>query len=673
MHRVATMTSPSKQRARYKDLANRLRECLTVNRSLSVWFIFGALGLAGCSNGGSSPIFDNTVVSTPSTQSVSAVVGGAAQTVAIAFAATEAAPASQLSMRTDLLPTGWQASSAMFSCSEVSTGNGCTLNLTFKPTTDVHGTLSLSYTYDDGDGVAKSGSVNVPYSSTQHDNVVANISPAGQISAVAGAGSQTVTVTFTTDDGNVASAFELSTSLSALPAGWSSVGSSLTCASVSTGNGCRVALNYAPTTQGGGTLTLNYGYRDNAGSAKTGSVSIPYTATVHDNVVATANPSGTVTVNTGSSQPVTVTFTTDDGNVASDLAVTSGLPSLPAGWSAADNFTCAKVSTGISCQLPLTYAPTAGASGTLVLGYAYNDNSGASKTGSVSIAYVGQSIHVYVIDASAGSILECSIGTSGALMSCPTAASGLSYPYGLSFYGSTDAYLSQGAEVDLCSVNIDGTLANCASVQGGYNGVAGFVTVNDSFVYVANVNSFGGPQYCAIQSNGTLASCSSSNGAASNNQATGVAFYGQYAYVSTVGDQNQPGVRVCAVGNDGSLSNCADSGSGLQAANNVVADAAGNVYAIGNAITHCTVGPGGALTSCQSLQAMTAPQGDYLYYGGGFALYGAYAYVAYDIYDVNTSTDTPGIAVCSVANDGTFSSCADSGQTFTSTAGIAIH
>jgi len=45
------------------------------------------------------------------------------------------------------------------------------------------------------------------------------------------------------------------------------------------------------------------------------------------------------------------------------------------------------VGTGSGCQLSLTYAPVAPGSGTLSLPYAYNDNSGTAKTGSVSIVY----------------------------------------------------------------------------------------------------------------------------------------------------------------------------------------------------------------------------------------------------------------------------------------------
>jgi len=350
------------------------------------------------------------------------------------------------------------------------------------------------------------------------------------------------------------------------------------------------------------------------------------------------------------------------------------LSSLPAGWSAGATFTCAQVSTGTTCQLPLTFAPTAAASGTLVLAYAYNDNAGTAKTGTINVPYIAQSKHLYVADQAAGTIDECSIGANGMLTSCTAAAAGLSDPFGISFYGSGSVYLTAASEVDFCSVNVDGSLANCSSVQGGYNGIAGFLIVNGSYLYVANINSFGGPQYCSIQPDGSLGGCPSSNGAASNNQATGVAFYGQYAYVSTVGDQNQPGIRLCELQIDGSLTNCADAGSGLQAASNVVTDDKGNIYAAaGGTISHCTVGIAGALGGCQALLGISIPQGDLLYYNGGFALYGGYAYIAYDDYNPNSGNDTEGIAVCSVASDGSFSSCTDSGQTFSSTVGLAVH
>ena len=144
---------------------------------------------------------------------------------------------------------------------------------------------------------------------------------------------------------------------------------------------------YAPAAAGTGTLTLNYTYKNNAGEAKTGTVTSP-TARRRTITSSGHRVEPTLAVLTGSSTPVTVTFTTDDGNLASALSVTSGLAALPAGWSSASSsFSCASVSVGACCQLALTYAPTAAATGTLTLGFNYTNDAGIAKTGTVSIAY----------------------------------------------------------------------------------------------------------------------------------------------------------------------------------------------------------------------------------------------------------------------------------------------
>jgi hypothetical protein len=63
-------------------------------------------------------------------------------------------------------------------------------------------------------------------------------------------------------------------------AGWSSGSSTSSCITVSVGTACQLALSYAPTVADSGTLTLAFSYTNNSGTAKTGMLSIPYTATV---------------------------------------------------------------------------------------------------------------------------------------------------------------------------------------------------------------------------------------------------------------------------------------------------------------------------------------------------------------------------------------------------------
>jgi hypothetical protein len=325
---------------------------------------------------------------------ITAVKGGA-QAVAVTFTTDDGRAASNLLVTTRLsaLPAGWHSGAGSFTCGSVSTGNGCQLGLTYAPTALGSGTLSLNYAYTDDSGAAQTGTLDVPYTATTNDNVAAIVSPSGQVNGVASyMGSPNVSVpvsiVFNTDDGRLATALQLTSSLAALPAGWtSSSGSSFACTSVSSGSTCELGLIYDPTAAGTGTLMLNYSYKNNANQAKTASVSIPYRATTDDSIVGTPNQPS-VAVITGSSTAVTVTFATDDGNPASNLAITSGLSPLATGWQSTDTtFSCATVSDGTVCQLPLTYAPTAVGNGTLSLGFSYSNDAGMTKTGTASILY----------------------------------------------------------------------------------------------------------------------------------------------------------------------------------------------------------------------------------------------------------------------------------------------
>jgi hypothetical protein len=318
---------------------------------------------------------------------INAVAATGSQAVAITFTTDDGSAATGLSVSADLtaLPSGWNSASKSFSCNTVSTGNGCQLQLNFAPPALGGGSLALRYNYIDSSGAANAGLVNVAYAATSNDTVTGTASPSGEIVATLGSSGQPVAVTFTTDDGRLATAFQVTSALGALPAGWSSAASGLGCATVSTGNACQLGLTFAPGAIDSGTLTINYSYLNNAGEAKSGSAMIPYRTTSDDNVIAASNPTSLAAA-VGSSSAVMVTFTTDDGNLAG--ALTADLSALPAGWSAASSsFTCAGVSTGTGCQVSLTYAPTAAANGTLSFGYSYSNSAGVMKTGTVSIPY----------------------------------------------------------------------------------------------------------------------------------------------------------------------------------------------------------------------------------------------------------------------------------------------
>lgn len=332
---------------------------------------------------------NNVVASVSPSGEVDAAIGGSKQSVNITFTTDDGNAATALSVTLGSLPAGWSSTAPGLSCTVVSTGSGCQLPLAFSPTATSNGTLTLNYTYVDGSGAARSGAVNIPYATTTNGTVAASVAPTGQINAAMTGGARSVAVTFDTEDGKTATGLSLLTDLTKLPPGWSSAATTFGCNSVSTGNGCQLQLQYAPTALTAGTLTLRYEYDDASGVPNFGVVNIAYAATTNDNVAGTAAPSGQITAMLGSpSQPVSVTFTTDDGRLATALQVTSNLSALPAGWSASTGtFNCSVVTSGTTCQLMLAYAPTGVDNGTLNLGYSYVNNAGQTKSGTVGIPY----------------------------------------------------------------------------------------------------------------------------------------------------------------------------------------------------------------------------------------------------------------------------------------------
>ncbi len=273
---------------------------------------------------------------------------------AVNFTSDDGSAVTNLVLTTSLaaLPAGWSSSATGLSCPVVSTGSACQLQLVFSPTASATGLLALNYAYTDNSGAARSGVINIPFASVSHGTVLATASPTGQINAVAATGSQAVTITFTTDDGNAATGLSLASDLTALPAGWSSASNTFSCDSVSTGNGCQLQLKFAPQTLGGGALALRYDYIDSSGATNGGLLNIAYAATTDDSVAGAVSPSGQVNAMLGSpGQPVSVTFTTDDSRLATALQVSTSLAALPAGWSSAANtFACSMVSTGSACR-----------------------------------------------------------------------------------------------------------------------------------------------------------------------------------------------------------------------------------------------------------------------------------------------------------------------------------
>lgn len=120
-------------------------------------------------------------------------------------------------------------------------------------------------------------------------------------------------------------------------------------------------------------------------------------------VVASFSPVGPVSTYEGKTRAVTATFATNDGRPASALIVTSGLASLPSGWSSAsDSFACRTVAADGACVLTLTYAPRAQDNGVLTLEFSYKANNRNAKTATARIEYSAAQPLLKLVAGSAG-------------------------------------------------------------------------------------------------------------------------------------------------------------------------------------------------------------------------------------------------------------------------------
>lgn len=594
---------------------------------------------------------------------ITAVEKTGGRSVPITFTANNGESASNLTVSSSLkaLPMGWSAAASTLSCASVSTGNGCQLSLNFAPTRLGSGTLSLSYTYVDGSGAAKSGLTNIPYIATTNDNVVATPSQTGQITAVVGSPAVPLTVTFTTDDAQPATALQLTTNLTGLPPGWSSTATSFACSAIDADSPCVLPLSYAPSAYGSGILTLGYTYTNNAGQAKTGSLTIDYRATTNDSIGGTASPAS-LSVRTGSSTPVTVTFVTSDGNPASALSLTTPLSSLPAGWtSTSTTFSCATVSAGTACTLPLTYAPaTAITGGALNLQFAYTNDAGMAASGTVAISYTAITPYLYVANNGTNTVSSCPLNVDNSLGICATTGTGFTTPYGIGFDGIyayvTSDVGSTGSLVSQCTLGASGTLGTCTTTGGSGFTSATSLAVNAAGTY-AYVGQSAGLDVCAVNSNtGSLSGCVITG--STDAPLTGIALSadGTHAYAvhaATILD-------VCTLQvSSGIIVTCAASSVTVSQAVATLAVQNSNLYVStsGGALYVCPLASDGSIASCQTTGVGSNAV--------GIAFLGATAYV---------STNSAGVMVCPVNADGTLGSCTtDNDATFSGTAGLVIH
>ncbi|HSB96764.1 MAG TPA: hypothetical protein VLC91_09955, partial [Spongiibacteraceae bacterium] len=466
-------------------------------------------------------VANNIVASAAPAGQIAGIVNSS-RSVAVTFATDDGHPASGLVVTSDLaaLPAGWSSNGgATFGCASVVAGNACQLSLAYAPSAIGGGTLALDYSYLDNSGVAKTGTLNIPYTATTDNNIVAIPLTATQLDVRVGEAA-VVMLRFATDDGNAVHAFTIT---SALPSGWS-VPTGLTCGGVITA-GCNTSFTYAPTNAVSGTFTVTYSYADNSGVAKTGSFDIGYRAkTVYAYVASFFGGLGycplgvdgslgscIATANTVSG-PSGIVFHGDKAYVSDNAAVY--VCNIDSDGSIAS---CA--ATGSAFQIPFMLASTA--------------------------------THLYAVNST---ITRCDFTPNGSLTNCiqlpPT---GLAFPAGMAIANGT-AYVSDGfsGTVATCAVDaMTGDLSNCATAANGFNSPLG-ITLAGGYAYIVDQGA-NTVSACPINSDGSLGICSSQS---IGNSPMAIAFLGNHAYVTSANDNT---VVACDVDlATGVLSSCSN-------------------------------------------------------------------------------------------------------------------
>jgi hypothetical protein len=465
-------------------------------------------------------------------------VGNPLVEVPVTFTTDDGHPATNLMLTSNLtaLPAGWSSTATSFSCTSVNVGTSCQLPLNFTAAIGATGTLQLTYSYLDDAGSAKSGSVNIAYTSTTHNTIVGTSSIPGTV-RVAVDDSQAVAVTFDTDDGNVASHLTVTSGLTSLPNYWGGPGQ-FSCAAISTGSGCKLTLTFAPLSSVAGTITLGYTYIDSAGTAKAGTVTIPYA--VKHVYVTDSNGVYVCSIVTGGS--LSGCNQTAPGRVSTSNAAMSAAYGIAFadGYAFVNQYPDASVSV---CAVNPSDGTLAGCS------------LFAIPSGDYGYSVFATAEYLYIGD---GTSDFCAIGANGTLNNCQSVSTGVTlYSFGI-YVGTERGYVAPGSsDVQSCTVTISGDLTPCADT--GISGDSGgALTLSGNFVYLTTWSA-ASVISCPINANGSLGSCITSPVPGSN-QGMGIATAVNAANSYTV---NAADVEHCAVNlATGALSSCAVSDGG---------------------------------------------------------------------------------------------------------------
>jgi len=278
-------------------------------------------------------------------------------------------------------------------------------------------------------------------------------------------------------------------------------------------------------------LALTYGYNDDAGTAKTGSLSLPYASTPppHLYIAQLSGVFSYCSLNADGS--LSGCAATGNGFTAPTGIVFSGSNAYVADYGANSLFLC-----------------SAAADGTL---------SGCVATGSNfqqpwQLAIAGSTLYASNLNSSGG-VTSCSIAVDGTLSGC-TQSSGGTGTAGMAA-GSSFAYIGVGpATVDSCAIGGSGVLAACAVAGSAFSSPSGISLLN-GLAYIANQGN-GTVSVCSVAGDGSLSGCAASSPGGS--QPMDVAFSGSQAYVDDTGGD----MYLCSVGASGALTGCVISDGG---------------------------------------------------------------------------------------------------------------
>jgi hypothetical protein len=627
-----------------------------------ILLLLSILALSACHGGESRSSGSGVTAPTASTVSTAVTANtlsnvplNSSTPVTVAFGVPDGGSATALTVTTGLssLPSGWSVASPSFSCASVSAANPCDLALTYDPgTAGASGTLSLGFTYLDGQGKQQQGSVGIAYSSAAANSVTTSVTPSGPVQGVVGL-TNTVSVTFVSGDSTADSNLTLVTDPGSLPSGWSLQGSAPSCATVTGAGGCQLQLAYAPTAAAAaGTLTLEFSYTDDAGAGRAGSVAIAYSAVLPAAVTAAATPVSADATFIGSTASVSVAFSAT-GGTATNLEITSALPT---GWTLAGGMLpCAEVGGGTTCQATLNYAPVAAISAsTLVLQYAYTDNFGESRTGQLSIPYSAVPHMAYITNFGSNSVTQCTLNLTGALGNCTQVTSPtLEALAGITIDGAR-AYIAEGVGIAVCNVSSSG-LSGCLSAATDDDEPIGVAFDGDT-AFISNQGLFT-VETCTVAADGTLAGCAvDANVTPFLDAPAEATFQGSNLYIPNVLSSD---VTVCPV-TAGVTGTCANVALIAPATKAVFGGTSAYLTMPGlNSVQQCSVGSDGSLNACAD-SGVGATFNDPF----GMTLFGGYAYVA------NRGNNT--ISQCTVAADGHLSACVSTGSGLSAPDDIAI-